>query len=665
MAPQIYRKFKSLIKENVFFGASGFTIVEALVAAGLLSGLSLAVINLTDNLSKASRKSSQDMKVNSLKMEAYSVFSNPASCEATLAGLNSGGAAVPTIQDGSGNVILTNGGVYGEATGNAKARITINSINIANYSAISDPYSSDASVAAAVNDRVDGKIDIVINFSRGDRSNGKTDAEEALRTGGNVSGTITVPVRVSTNMAGTIQSCLTTRNSFVDAFCDSFDGDSTFDSKCRHVTIQDADGSTDYAATFKGNVNIEGSDIGANAAFNHLYVYGSTGVGRSTESGALDVNDGRLSASGSLLVGPGLSPAGLLSGSAHFSNSVGIGIAPNTSLASSLTVLGSTSFGSGVNVPGANGSLTIEGSLGVGVVAPATVGTVQVARNVGVGIVPTTAAASQLSALSMSVGSGMNDPGAGNVIVEGFVHLPNAPDNDNNPTHAATQEWVARKVSNTLNPDVINEISDILNDILSSNPGDAGAGAVCKGFRVNNAKTPGTTYSAQATYSSGTGCRLAPMYCNVNGQCSSVFAEGGGINSSGSIVASPGDIKTTTGHVYTSTGTGEGNTVKGNKICLPDPSFNASSATVCKTSWNSITIEHGGCYTRSAGSNCNSGDFLTKITVTKKNISPATDASASPNYYAGKITSATVSSSQTTYSIMSNISYTCCEAVNK
>lgn len=656
---KFFRGFRRIHSE------SGFTIMEGVVAAGLLAGLSVAVVNLSKNLSKASRKTSQDMSVNSLRMEVFSSLKNPDGCSNTLLNLDAIGDTVPVIQNSNGGTIITSGGVYGNATGNAQSRVQITGIDLENYSSVGATYSSPGAAAAAgIKDRINGTLDLKITFQRGDRSSGRADEAERKLGGGSSIGYVTIPVKVVTDVsaARNILSCISTKHTFVDAFCDSFDGDSNYDEKCRHLTLQNRSGdalppATDYSANFRGNVIITDSDITANAGRNHLYVYGSVGVGIASATGA---NEGHLFIDESISVGSGIDPPGG-KGDGHFESAVGVGVAPAADNGS-LMVNSSAAFGSGFSVPALDGALSIEKSLGIGVVAPNTAGDIQVTNHVGVLIDPTTSDV-RLSADSISVG-GEADPGSLNVVVGDYVNIPNQAVTDSNATHVATQNWVSTKVANTLNPDVISSVSTIIGDILGGSPDEAGASAICQSFRVQNAKSL-TDYSDRAALS-GSGCLMEPVYCSEDDQCTTVYAEASGLNSDGSIIAESGDITTASGHINVPAGTAQGDSVVGSTICLPDNnSFNESSTTKCKTSWASIKVVHGSCYSVSAGGTCGGGYFVAQINVTKQNLSPVTSVSHSSTYYAGGYTKATVSSSTSTYSVMNTITYSCCKAKNE
>ena len=630
--------------------------MEGVVAAGLLAGLSVAVVNLSKNLSKSSRKVSQDMSVNSLRLEVFSSMKNTIACTNTLNGISSTGGAVASIRDAANSIIISSGGVYGNSSGNAQAKVSVTSIDFDSYTNTGSAYRSDPTLGAT--DRINGTANVSISFRRGSLNGGKTETDERALGGGNVRGVVRIPVRVVIDTTSNeVLSCSSAQLTYVDAFCDSFDGDSTYDSRCRHITIEDGVGMTDYAAKFIGNVEISDSDIAANT-LKTLHVHGSTGVGRDADI----ANDGNLSVAHSVAVGS-LTPSPAEVGSAHIGNSLGVGTTPDSGNNGSLKGVGSISIGSGYDVEPNTGSTSVKTALGVGIVAPPGAGNVRTTGNVGVGTDPETTATRNLKVGSLSIGSGVDYDTDGNILVEGFVHLPNQLSTDSNPMHVATQEWVSTKVANTLNPDAINMVNSILSDILGTNPNEVGASAVCQGFRIQHANT---TYSARAAYT-GSGCVLTPLYCNTNGQCTTVFAEGGGVNSSGSIISTGGNITTSSGHIDVTNGTAQARTIRaGTKICLPDnASFTESSAAKCKTTWSTITISRTGCYTKSSGQSCNSGDYLVRIAVSKQTVSPVTSVGHSNKYYAGRITAVSVSLGSSNFSVMNNLTYTCCKIRNQ
>ncbi|MBF0301247.1 MAG: hypothetical protein HQK51_21250 [Oligoflexia bacterium] len=73
--------------KNFFFGLSlGFSLVEIIVAAGMASGLSLALLNLTKNMNKSSKTAFLDTEITFIKTDINTILSGGINCKQTLTG---------------------------------------------------------------------------------------------------------------------------------------------------------------------------------------------------------------------------------------------------------------------------------------------------------------------------------------------------------------------------------------------------------------------------------------------------------------------------------------------------------------------------------------------------------------------------------------------------
>ena len=97
---------KKICKEN-----SGFTLVEIMVAAGLLGGLSLAVMELTSNSAKSAKKLQQDFEISNVMSNVVNVLRDEKSCSRNFNADYSGGG-LGTYS--AGNVSSTDGSPIGD-----------------------------------------------------------------------------------------------------------------------------------------------------------------------------------------------------------------------------------------------------------------------------------------------------------------------------------------------------------------------------------------------------------------------------------------------------------------------------------------------------------------------------------------------------------------------
>ncbi len=123
---------------------SGFTLVEVLIAAGLISGLALAISSMLTTGTKGSKKISQDLEIASLTSAALGSLRDPKSCQESLHGVDfttalsatpAGGVTIPTIfkvSAGAPISILSGGQAY--ATGTiSSVRIPADGIKVYAY----------------------------------------------------------------------------------------------------------------------------------------------------------------------------------------------------------------------------------------------------------------------------------------------------------------------------------------------------------------------------------------------------------------------------------------------------------------------------------------------------------------------------------------------------
>ena len=77
---------------------SGFTLVEVMVAVGLLGGLAVAGMSLFKNQNKAQKNVEKNYEVTTIANEIRNVLSTPANCLASLNGVNPSGGAVTYLK---------------------------------------------------------------------------------------------------------------------------------------------------------------------------------------------------------------------------------------------------------------------------------------------------------------------------------------------------------------------------------------------------------------------------------------------------------------------------------------------------------------------------------------------------------------------------------------
>lgn len=670
---------KSSKFSSILGNSKGVILPQLIVTAAVIGAISVSVMNYTRNASKSAKYEAEKISKKNLIEEFKNVLRSKSACSSSFAGARVTDASINTLHDGS-NLIINlasadrNLLMYGSPGTLGVISIMSMELNgLLNHGAV---YTIKSGPNAGQTRQV-GKFFLKVTFKKGIHYTAagaeivKTAAQDLKATQSTLSfvkQTKLIPIMATYNPVNSvIAECIsmsdldnagkvkTTKelvagttaalNSEMSTYClDLFEGDATQDGRCRHITVYDNAGTGgQYAATLGGNVTIQQSDFSTG---NDLFVEGSLSTGRvQAATGIAPGTDGAVAVDLSMAVGSIAIVPPAANGAAHFETSIGIGEAPPAATGS-IEVNLSASFGPGMSPSTSGGNVSIEGSMRTGSGANAStpaVGNLYVEKRLAIGGAPVGAAGHVKVYNSMAVGRA--NESAGSIAVEGHVNIPNQTVTDNEPTHAASQQWVAQKIANTLNPGSVSDVAAIFADIMAANPNEAGVAAFCKGTRTNNLTG---TVSANSQFSSGI-CNMVAEYCSKDGECAGVYAEADGVKSGGDIKTSSGSIQVTRsgGKITSDTGEMKASTIRAkSNLCLNG---------VCKSSWGAITKSHGTCSSHSSGY-CSSSGFVVRVAVNKSNFTYPTSFSSSGAWG--------VTSSSTTKSVVNSISYTCCKMEN-
>lgn len=234
------RKFK-------FLGTKGFTLVEVMVAAGLLGVLSVAVTQIMGNINRGTKKVRQDFEVNSFKNRISTLMLSQEVCSATLSGLEvtdaPGGTAVPFIKklpaDTIGDAVFKPNDVVGEA-GSA---FTIQNMNIVGYCNEADGTAfsqngcgADVNLYGAVNyidvngDPVtqrSGVVSLRINLRKSNKQGGLTEEQkDAIKKSsfGGLNTVTSIKLNVITDVNNEIIKCFGDKLDYAQAACSAMGG---------------------------------------------------------------------------------------------------------------------------------------------------------------------------------------------------------------------------------------------------------------------------------------------------------------------------------------------------------------------------------------------------------------------------------------------------------
>lgn len=621
---------RSFFSQIIRDGEKGFSLVEIMVAAGMLGVVSLGVMNVMSNMSKGSKKLQQDSEVYSLEQTVRMNMRKQRNCTASFRGLTltTNFTAIPDLKTARGAWIRSNAGdvignkniyaVAGNVYGAAASRVTLASIEFAGFFAGPEDQPGTAAnyslgnTSAAYNfngdlGATDGGANVVrtagaakirLVFQRLTQNRG-TDAQASLEMRKKSYGTERtvkyVNFDVVINGAGVIQECLSDQSTFVEASCDSLNGFME-DGKCKDIFIENRLGNAGLqqspAVTVQGNLFIspdatEGaptgqvSDFGsvgigllpntaAGAVASNLDVAGSVGIGVASTGVAGDLsvnnsaaigggivpsgNDGDLQVKGGFSVGATAPPA--TDGSAHFDNSVGIGVAP-TATAGDLSVNRSVGIGMAPLVGANGGNLSVARGLGVGVASPNVVGrghfteNVTIDNSVGVGTAASGDAGDLDILTNLTVGGvafiNGNDATASkrSMTVGGTVRSDaTIAQIDQDNKHLTTKEWVRQHVGQAFapTPALVGSLVTYIDNMSATDAYTAIKEAICSSMTINGSGT-GNTNCDITGYNSitamswnstnylltiterGGGTRTTPIYnCSRNGTCTNLYA---------------------------------------------------------------------------------------------------------------------------------------------
>ena len=450
--------FRSFIKK-----AHGFSLMEVIIAAGLMSGLAVAIVQMIESGNKGAKRVAQDIEVAALSADIVQALSDKRSCQRTLNGVNlttaaaanySSGASITSIQKFIGNSattvrIIEENKSY--SVGNSRVTIPTGGIKIFKYDG-ANPGSAKISVTfkrtqGASNTAVIG-TDIVKEYSI---------YMSDLDTNGIF------------NEA--TDSCFADESFYQDAACSSIGG--VLDNatgRCRSLTLfEDQPGGADSptntasggrAVTVFGDISMFNS--GGDTA--KLYIEGLAEIGNSTVaastsdiltvSGRTNFRENVTLSGGNLSVASGnlaVSGTSTLTGATSVGNTLAVTGA--TTLSSTLAVGSNTTVGGTLGVTGAT---TLSNTLGV----------------TGATTLNSTLTVAGVSTFNNNVSLNGDTTSAGFITINKTVGELGGP--NVNPRYVPTKEWVLNMVTGLQADQLTTAQKDaIVNYVLNMNQNTA------------------------------------------------------------------------------------------------------------------------------------------------------------------------------------------------
>lgn len=292
-------------KHNSFltnlFAQEGFSLLEVMVAAGILGVISVGVMQLNQNMGRSSKRMNQQLDIVQLANKVQPLISDNITCRLSFSGrpLINGGSATGTngiLNDKSESVIKV-GDIYGDLT---VTRITFSDVEVANPAVVyntRNPTNPSAPAIPTLKRSARIRIDLKRGTSTDDRANrqatvGVLETAQFFET--------TFFVR-NVSPYQEIIDCSGKATGFADEACrilkGQFDGD-----RCRSINITNSTSpANQFAASFEGNVRIipgSGGTAGTLSVANSLTVNGATALsgnlsvgGTTTFNGVVNANN--------------------------------------------------------------------------------------------------------------------------------------------------------------------------------------------------------------------------------------------------------------------------------------------------------------------------------------------------------------------------------------
>jgi len=211
--------------KKINFSKSGFSIMEVMIAAGLLGIVTVGVMQITKNMTKSSKSDALRVEFNALTSQMQSILRDEYSCEATLSGLSPSGlgSAVNELKrrrsDGSESVVFQIGQSYGAQTN----PIFLKSMAIKNYNVGS------------------GFANFEVKMNKGRKDYDlmtQVEKDTVLATSyGTAIVVKTLKLQVILDASGNIKDCLSDKDDYTAGTCGMIDGDWSDKVKCKSINI--------------------------------------------------------------------------------------------------------------------------------------------------------------------------------------------------------------------------------------------------------------------------------------------------------------------------------------------------------------------------------------------------------------------------------------------
>lgn len=252
-------KLNSMFMPTHSSNQRGFTLVEIMVAIGIMSTISLALIKMNEMMNKTSKNMSQQLDATQLMAQLDYVLRDSSGCFETFGArtLADGGVATTMIQDPNGNnLYAVPGGTFGDltfvsATFRNIGPVTGPVMTIDNPATLPPVYPGPVTQLNDVRERT-AQVRLVLR--KGRNANVEVDHQQTVGSR-NIIRDLTFRFYVRTGSPTVVAACSGNDTEYLDLACDLFNG-TLVGSECRNITVRSVTATTGVAATFTERVAI-------------------------------------------------------------------------------------------------------------------------------------------------------------------------------------------------------------------------------------------------------------------------------------------------------------------------------------------------------------------------------------------------------------------------
>lgn len=256
---------------------AGSVLPQLLVAAGVIAGLSLGVMNMTRTVSRSQESMENRYQMSIIEDEIRMALRSRLGCRRSVGGSSvtaSPGEQISSIRDGfgsqsdSGRRIISIDDIIGRTVDSSGDKnmttpeFTVTDIRVTTYADEDGPASSEGTTTSYVSGTAEtydyGPAIVSVYFEKGDDTRANNEDIQEDRSYGIQSFQKDFPIRVLVDSSSEIADCYYDENNVVEQFCDSLDGIWS-DGLCKEIKIEEdpLEPSSVYAINSQASMLVE------------------------------------------------------------------------------------------------------------------------------------------------------------------------------------------------------------------------------------------------------------------------------------------------------------------------------------------------------------------------------------------------------------------------